>query len=87
MYVGIDSATIKVDGDEIRELYNSLVRRVEHTIDTHWIQYPDSFNQYEQLSLQLIRSLAGYTGQDASEVIQGLEDRLKSSVDARGKEA
>lgn len=62
MNLEFDQVKIELTSDECFTLYGTLRSGLIYTIETHWFNYPDSFEQQEQMRLQMMKTISRATG-------------------------
>jgi uncharacterized protein (DUF2235 family) len=75
-----------VSAEELCDLYYALKRKLESSIDNHWKNYPDSYEENEKNALKLMRTLAPYAHQNFQTDEEELKFRLRTLVEAATKQ-
>jgi hypothetical protein len=83
MQVIVDNMEARISWTEAVDIYRSLRTAIDYTIQTHWKNHPESFPHSESSRLNMMRSLAGVTGQDFEshygELLRSLQEAKKGS--------
>ena len=74
MNIDFDRVQISVSRDELYCLYASLLAGLEHTAKTHWVNYPASFRQGEQMRIDMLRQITRFTGDDFEVDLKRISD-------------
>lgn len=78
MNVDFESVKLSVDPSEAIDLYYAMKREIEHFIETHWKNCPDSFERGSAQKLDLLRQLSRVIGQeDFATTLAGFRAKLK----------
>jgi hypothetical protein len=80
MYVNFETVEITFSAQECGQIYYDLIRSITDSIETHWINHPESFEKNESLRLNLIRHFAHINGRDYSEVLAELKQHLTNCI-------
>jgi hypothetical protein len=68
MKTSFPTTTIELSPEEAIDLYYALKRQIEHTIETHWVNYPDSYDKSEARRLHMLVQLHRSVGHDSDPV-------------------
>lgn len=73
---------IELTPEEAIDVYYDIKRGLESTIDTHWVNYPDSYAHGEVRRLNILYHLNRSVGHD-QDVLQQMRERLTDAVKKR----
>lgn len=76
MHITIKEATITIDSSEANSLYFDIKRSLEHSIETHWVRYPEVFDEQARTRFNMLRHLARVNGKEVEHDIKSLRDML-----------
>lgn len=77
---------IELSPEEAIEVYYALRRQLEHTIETHWVNHPDSYERSESMRLHLISQLHRSVGHDDNP-LKAMRDHLDTCVKKKNTSA
>ena len=80
MNISFEKLTIEITEYEARDIYSALKRGLEHTIEEHWKNYPDSFERNESSRLHMMTTLGRALGYEPSYDIAQLKKQLADAV-------
>lgn len=79
MNISFPKTVIELSPEEAIDLYYDVKRGLQHTIDTHWVNHPDSYELNEHRRLHILTQLHRAVGHDIDPLKQ-LCDQLNEAV-------
>lgn len=84
MKTSFPTTVIELSQEEAIDIYYAMKRAIEDTIDTHWHNHPDSYEELESRRLHILVELGRSVGYDR-DVLTELRERLVAKIKAATK--